>query len=240
MENFIHLKSTQGENIQLQSVNNHHTMIIKSLEFPLFNNIISASIVFNEGVGDLTTTLTNGMYDETTIQSYIASGMTATSLASGSAYTYTCSLNPITQILTISSTGAFALKFLSHPIIAMQIGFLPDNTTYTSATSHAGTYPIFLKRYSTIILSIGGIRNANYGISNVKINGDITLAFGLNNYISGNMVEYNPNVFEHKINIQGSNLQNTKTYLWGICIDKTTELINLQGQSFDFIIGFDE
>lgn len=113
-----------------------------------FYNITSSNntIVFNEGIGDLTATLTPGAYTTSTLKTEIETRMNA---AGTQAYTWT--YNGTTLLGTFSAAGAFILKWASSTAYSV-LGFTASNTL--SATSHTSTSVVQLNTPRDILIDI--------------------------------------------------------------------------------------
>ena len=85
------------------------------------------TILFDEGGGNLTATITPGYYSMTTLMNAIQSAMT---IASG-ALTYTANYSSSTYKVTISATGSFILRYS----LSSMLQFLKYPTTGSSSSS---------------------------------------------------------------------------------------------------------
>jgi len=98
-----------------------------------FNN----KIYFKEGVVSLTATLTNGYYNSSTILSNIKLALEAISVSGGASLTYTVSLSPTTNRLTISvSSGNIQMLMATNTLNSSKfiIGFTTDSSVASSLT----------------------------------------------------------------------------------------------------------
>ena len=115
---------------------------------------VNDTILFNEGAGNLTATLTQGNYSISDLVTEIKTALDTAGLD-----TYTVTYSSISMKITISSTGSFSLLFnTGSSEIYKLIGF--ENIDTSSASSHVGSNVIDLalvKRIQIIIPELGVI-----------------------------------------------------------------------------------
>ena len=199
LPNIITLKKHKGIMI-------HHVSMINSFYQINANN---NTILFDEGTGSVTATLTQGnSYTEALLCAEIKTQMEAIG-----AFTYTVSINSINHKMTISATGNFDLV-LSRLEICDIIGFSKDNTSYTGLNTYTGTNCVNINSaIDTIYVYIkelhGNIYTSNY-IFTFLISNDVNnmdyINFTQKAYFdmglsTGNIVtwtNWNIKLFDHK------------------------------------------
>jgi hypothetical protein len=136
-----------------------------SLDYVIFPNLIypirsgvSNRIAFSEGVG-LTkyAVLADGNYDGTSFCTALKAAFEAQSLGR----TYTVSISPITNKITISATGTFSLNMsLSSRDMWKVLGF-PYNATTATASTQTGTMCCRLDGDPYVVLMLENLDSPN-------------------------------------------------------------------------------
>ena len=133
------------------------------LDYAIFPNLIYPirsngrnTLVFNEGGGNLTATITEGNYDSTAFCTALKTAMEAVG-----GDTYTITVSSTTNKITIASTGTFSMNFtLSGGYMWKILGF-PYDTTTSTAGSHTGTMPIRLDGDEYYVLMLENLSSPN-------------------------------------------------------------------------------
>lgn len=175
---------------------------------------INNTFVFNEGGSNLTATLLQGYYTNSTILTELQARMNAVG-----ALTYTVSFSNLTQKITISATGPFSIRMSG---INSPLGFTADTP---SAASHSATSLLSLDRLDALHIDINEvieIEGSNFGTTFVIPNDVNTLQ----------VLEHSPETkFHQRITFTND------TNLFSIRIkDSNNQTINLQGVEWFMIL----
>lgn len=130
-------------------------------------NDTNNKIYFNDG-SSIVGTIANGMYTNTTLPAAVKSAMDTASAASGS-QTYTITISSTTHLMTIASTGNYALEFGSNTTnsASSTLGFADSDTS--STTTHTGTKLVNLNKdnfYSIVVNYNSGVEQSGLTTSN--------------------------------------------------------------------------
>lgn len=155
-------------NFEKSGINFHGCEVAIALDYVIFPNLITLirsginQLVINEGADDLVATIADGFYDITTFPTALK-----TALDAAGANTYTVSISATTYKITISSTGAFSMKFSSSSTSQdmwkiLGFGF---NTDTSSAASQTASMTVRLDGEDYYILQIDNLPSPNVSSS---------------------------------------------------------------------------
>lgn len=118
----------------------------------------STVLEFEEDNGPLNFTIAPGYYNNTTFAQFLQ-----TRLNQLGAFTYTVTVDPVTQRLTITSSADFALGGIGNPSLGnwTQFGFTNVSLHNQTAVSHTAELPLLLDRYRFVYINVNGIGSAN-------------------------------------------------------------------------------
>lgn len=116
-----------------------------------FYNLTTANNVFigTEGINRVEVSVPVGLYNINSLLIALADALTANATLTG---TYTATINPTTQLVTLTSTVAFII--VDTPL-ARQLGFV--DTPTSSATSHTATELYDLSSIRQVYIQVSGI-----------------------------------------------------------------------------------
>jgi hypothetical protein len=136
-------------------------VVMPYLIYPIRTN--RNQIVINEGGSDLTATIADGYYDSSNFPAALK-----TALDAAGALTYTVTISSTTNVITISATGAFVLKFDTATATSTDmwkiLGF-DYNSTTASASSQVGSMPVRLDGDEYFCLQIENFQTPNVSSS---------------------------------------------------------------------------
>ena len=201
-----------------------------SLEYVLLPNGVynvnstNNKIYFNDG-SNKTATITSGFYTTSSLPTAVK---TAMDTASGGTQTYTITINPDTQVMTIASTGNTSLKFGTNTTnsSASILGF--SNTDTTASGSNVGNYIVNLNRQNFYKVNINSISN-NYHSGTQNVNSTFVIPITSN---PQEVISYAP---EESFS-QHITFENNVKELRVVVTDESSNTINLNGVEWFFII----
>lgn len=182
-------------------------------------------ILFNEGAGTLTATISPGTYSVAEIETELK-----TKLDAAGTLTYTVSFDEPTKKLTISATGAFTLQFSQPASPYKELGW--NNVDTVSASSHTAPNSINLAGENAWFISIRDFAQA--GLQGGKSANGFTYKVPVN-------VSYGDIVFYTRLSgmdqqITQANTGFNQPVLFVQLVDYRGQLIDLQGRDWSFMI----
>jgi hypothetical protein len=142
--------STSNFSVKLDRTIDHvHKIGVRKVIFPFSYYVFTSSnniITFDEGIGDLTATITPGNYTASELETEIKTRMDAAGVD-----TYTVTISDNTYLITILSTGLFALDFTINNSANNVLGFeaayygTAGSQNSPNAVNLNGPHMLFLK-----------------------------------------------------------------------------------------------